>query len=237
MRKIAFLSTLCLMFIATSCIDGLKSITGSGNVVVQNRNVGNFTEIDAESGMDVTVEQANVTSVEVHADDNIQEHIITRVEGNTLVITSEFGNFNNATRNIRIKVPKIEAMKISSGVSLNTTGVIKGESIKVETSSGSTMVAELEYDEVDGESSSGSTMSLSGKSLDADLSSSSGSTIDASRLMANEVRAKASSGSSVSVKPILKLDGKASSGGSVTYSGSPKEVKRNESSGGSVSGS
>lgn len=237
MKKIALLFSTCLLVVASSCINNLKSITGSGNIVSQNRNVGPFTEVDAENGMDVIIEQADVQSLVVEADDNLQEHIVTTVNGNTLHISSEFNNFINATRNIRIKIPKIDALKVSSGVTLKSTGVLKGSSINLQTTSGSSMTVEAEYEDLKAESSSGSTMTVSGKAMDASFSSSSGSTIDAANLTANEVDADASSGSSISVKPVVKLNGEASSGGSVKYTGSPKEVKRDESSGGSVSGS
>lgn len=237
MKKIALFSSICMLVLASSCIDNLKSITGSGNVVSQTRNVGPFSEVDAENGMDVIIEQGDVQSLVVEADDNLQEHILTTVNGNTLHITSDFNNFINSTRNIRIKMPKIDALTASSGVSLTSKGILKGTSIDLETNSGSSMTVEVEFEDVEGESSSGSTMKVSGKAMKASFSSSSGSTIEAGNLMANEVQADASSGSSINVKPIVKLKGEASSGGSVNYSGSPKEVIRDESSGGSVSGS
>lgn len=235
MKKTALIALL-FTGVLTGCINGLKSITGSGNVVTQNRNVGTFTKIDAGNGVTLTIEQSNVTEVAVEADDNIQEHIKTTLSGSTLVIESDYNSFENATMNIKIKMPTLEALKTSGGVSAKGTGIINGKKIKLESSSGSSIDLQVEVEEVTGESSSGSTLVLTGKALEADLSASSGSSIEADKMLVNKVTADASSGSSILIQPLISIDGKASSGGSVKYVGSPKEVKRDESSGGSVSG-
>ena len=65
--------------------------------------------------------------------------------------------------------------------------------------------------------------------------SSSGSEINASNLAANDVYAQSTSGSTTTVKPIVKLSAKASSGSSIDYVQEPKNVSKEETSGGSVS--
>jgi len=71
--------------------------------------------------------------------------------------------------------------------------------------------------------------------LNLNTDSSSGSSIDARELLANDVVSETSSGSTTNTHPILSLNGKASSGSSIHYNGSPKTVVKEESSGGSVS--
>ena len=78
-------------------------------------------------------------------------------------------------------------------------------------------------------------MDVTGKALKLYTSSSSGSSIDANRLLANEVSAESSSGSSTNVHPIVTFNAKASSGSSINYKTNPKNVKLDESSGGSIS--
>ena len=237
MKRSALLLILFTVILATGCVDALKSITGSGNVITQNREVGPFTGIEAGAGVMLIIEPSSITSVEVEADDNIQEHLKTTVSGGTLKIESEFNNFSNATLIVRVKTPRIEKVSTSGGVNAESKGVIKGDKLKLDASSGSRITFEVEVDDLKGETSSGSQITLTGKAIEADFESSSGSTIEADKLLSNEVYAEASSGSSISVQPLVKIHGKASSGGSVRYVGSPKEIKRDESSGGSVSGS
>jgi hypothetical protein len=160
----------------------------------------------------------------------------TKVENNTLIIYSEYNNYINVTaKKITVRLPKVLSLETTSGASLQSGSLLTGEDIKLKSSSGSTMEVEVESDKVTLESSSGSEQQISGKALKLYTASSSGSHIDADELLANEVYAQSSSGSSTTVNPIVLLDGKASSGSSISYSKSPKEIRVEESSGGSVS--
>ena len=75
---------------------------------------------------------------------------------------------------------------------------------------------------------------MKGKLLKLEVNSSSGSEINTSELLANEVKAGSSSGSSIEVHPIVSLDAKASSGSDIKYFNLPKNVTKSSSSGGSI---
>ncbi len=211
-------------------------IDGNGKVVNQTRNIGtNFSKIDANSGLNVIIEQSEAYFVEVEADENLQSHIITKVENETLVITTD-ENIDEATaKNIRVKMPKLSDLESSSGASVKVIGVFAGNEITVKTSSGSETNLDLEYDKIAFQSTSGSTLNARGKALRLTTRSSSGSSIDARELFANDVNSESSSGSSTNIHPIVSLVGKSSSGSSINYTGSPKTVSKEESSGGSIS--
>ena len=88
-KVIALILTLAMV----SCqFNGIK---GSGNVTTENRNISGFNSIKVENGMDVVLEQSTETSVTVIADDNVQKHIITTVNGSVLKITSDVHSFFN----------------------------------------------------------------------------------------------------------------------------------------------
>jgi len=211
-------------------------IDGNGNVTTEKRNVeGNFSKVDVSRGLNVTLEQADSYFVEVEADQNLLEHISTKVENGTLYITSD-ENIDEATaKNIRVKLPSLKALKATSGSSVSTKNTFSGTDIDVKTSSGSEADLSLEFDSIKCESSSGSTLSVKGKALQLKTDSSSGSTIDAQGLLVNDVVSETSSGSSTDVHPLVSLKAKASSGSSIDYNSSPKTVSKEESSGGSVS--
>ncbi|NMH29335.1 GIN domain-containing protein [Flavobacterium silvaticum] len=233
--KIIVTAIVCLFM--ASCNLNIKEITGSGKIVSETRNVGGqFTKVVAKNGLDVVIVQSDVVSVVVEADDNLQPHIKTEVKGNTLEIFCEYNSFINVgAKKITVKMPKIEGLSSESGVMLTTMGSLRSEDLDLESSSGSTLKGEFEADDLTADSSSGSNMELSGKAIKYDASSSSGSHIESGELIANEVRAEASSGSSMVVHPVIELIGKASSGGSVQYNNEPKSFKQDTSSGGSVS--
>lgn len=219
-----------------SCNVGIKSISGSGNIIKENRNLSGFTEIRAEKGLNVKVSQGEGFEVTVEADDNVAPHIITKVENGTLVITSEYNNYTDVTKNVTVTMPVIKAIEVSSGASLKSESVLRSDGVTVKSSSGASVGLTIESDKIVAESSSGSNISLLGKALTLDTSSSSGSEISAENLIANDVTAQSSSGSSITVHPAVSLNAHASSGSSISYKGKPANITIDESSGGGVSG-
>ena len=222
---------------AVSCQLDVKGIRGSGKVTTEDRNITEpFTGIDASSGIEVMVSQGS-QKVTVQADDNLQKHILTRVQNGVLKISSEYNSYIDVkSRKVIVSLPTIDRIETSGGASLWSTSGLKGAKIETRASGGSEMKLELEADHFECRASSGSDVELKGKALTLDTESSSGSSLDASKLMANDITSKSSSGSSTTVHPLVSLSAKASSGGSIEYTHEPKyAVKSNSSSGGSVS--
>lgn len=232
--KVVIAAIVALLF--ASCQFDVKTIVGSGKVISQTRHVGDFQKVLAQRGLEVVVEQADEFSVVVEADDNLQQHIITRVENGTLVITSEFNSYTDVqSKKVTVRMPGIAGLEAEGGSSLKSVGILTSEDIVLKTSGGAMMDVNVESDKILAESASGSNLSVEGKALNLEVSSSSGSETDAGKLLSNEIDAQASSGSHVVVHPIVKLDAKASSGASIQYNNVPKNLIKKQSSGGSVS--
>lgn len=239
-KFIISLTTIVLTILFSSCksnIDFDNSIDGNGNVKTEVRTINApFTKITVSRGIEVILEQDQTFFVEVETDENLLKHITTTVENGTLIVTSDENIDDSDARIVRVKMPTIESLETTSGSSLKTKNTIRGINLSAKSSSGSDLTATVEYEKVHAESTSGSDLTLSGKALKLESASSSGSQINADKLLANEVNAQATSGSSTEVQALVKIDGKASSGASINFDGKPKTVKKEESSGGSVSG-
>lgn len=210
-------------------------IKGSGNITTEKRAVTeDFKNIKVSHGIEVILEQADKKSIIVEVDDNLQQHIITKIENGILKIEADKGY--NATEKavVKVKMPVINGLNTDSGSEITSQNVLITENINVKSSSGSEINIEVEADFIKLESSSGSTIEVNGKALKAETFSSSGSKLDAKNLMANEIIAKAESGSETSIYPILKLEAKASSGGEIDYHKMPKTISKEENSGGSI---
>ncbi len=218
-----------------SCNDHFIGIHGSGNISKEKRNTeAPFTAIVSDSGVSVIVAQESTASIEVETDDNIQQYITTKIENGTLYIKVEGSINTQSPINVSVKMPSINGLEASSGSTIHSKDRLKGMSLSLKTSSGSKIEVAIEFEKVTCDASSGSSIAISGKALSIQTSSSSGSEIDAKELAANEIVADASSGSFTKVKPIIKLNGTASSGSTITYYQSPKTLIKTESSGGSV---
>lgn len=212
-------------------------IEGSGTVITQDRNITEeFKKIEVNQGIELVVEQSSTKSVQVKADDNIIGHIITKVENGTLIIETDHGYNTSNNPKVIVRLPIISELVASSGSKITSNNSLITEKIVVNSTSGSNIDIKVEADFISIESTSGSYAEVSGKALKLETSSSSGSEINARGLNTNVVYSDASSSSSTSVDAIVKLDAHASSGASIKYKSSPKELRKQESSGGSVSG-
>lgn len=227
---------MALFFGSCDQITGLNSITGSGHVTTEKRTVnGDFKNIEISNALDLVIEQSDKTEIIVEADDNLQKEITTNVENGVLVISCKFGNYNNITsKKITVKMPVIEGIEASSASTVNAITTLKGSNLILDSSSAAYVNLSAEYESVQINTSSASNQTISGKSLHVEASASSGSVINTTDLLANEIVTSASSGASVTVHPIVSLKAEASSGGSISYIGSPKSIQKEENSGGSV---
>ncbi|HPW97528.1 MAG TPA: head GIN domain-containing protein [Flavobacterium sp.] len=234
----AFVATLVGLLV-TSCngkIDLGNSITGSGKVVKEVRNLDSFDKVTVCCGLECEIIQAPNFKVTVEADDNLIKDIKTSVINGTLKISTDYGNYVNVTsKKIIVEMPNVKSLETTSGSSLKTIKTIRENSLSLKTSSGSEMNVETESDTIRLESTSGSEQKIKGKALVLFTSSSSGSSIEAEGLLANEISSQSTSGSSTEVNPIVSLKAKASSGSSIDYKNKPKSISKEESSGGSVS--
>lgn len=223
----------------TSCDHNInfgKSISGSGKVITEKRNVANFDKVTVSQGLECEIIFSDKLEVTVEADDNLINGIHTTVQNGTLDISSEYDNYINVTsKKIIVRMPKIVSLESTSGSTITSSNILNSDDITLKSSSGSSLEVEVEADKVTLETSSGSEQKVTGKALKVFTASSSGSHIDANGLLANEVNSQSSSGSSTTVNAAVLLDAKASSGSSITYLNSPKEVRKEETSGGSVS--
>lgn len=234
--KVLLVAITALLFSSCNNIQFNNGIDGNGDVKTETRKITEkFTKIEVSRGIEVIVEQAETTSVEVEADSNLLQHITTKVVNGTLEVSVDENIDSAEKETVRVKMPIIEGLSSTSGSNIHTNNVLQGTSIKLKSSSGSELEATIEYEDIDAESTSGSTTTISGKALKFSSRSSSGSEINAIRLEANDVAAQATSGSSSEVNALVSLNAKASSGSSIDFKGNPKKVEKEETSGGSVS--
>lgn len=241
-KTIVFLTKLivvtCVALLFSSCKYDLNlgnKNKGNGNIISQTRTVNSdFQKIDVSTGIEVVVEQSNIKSITVEADDNLQQFINTTVENGVLIIKSE-GRYNSShTPKVIVKMPVISGLNSSSASKITSINTLITTTIKVESSSGSEINIAVEADAISLESASGSSIKARGKALKLETVSASGSEIDAEQLITNEVISQSSSGSTTTVSPILILKADAGSGSSINYRGAPKTLEDKTSSGGSV---
>lgn len=241
LTKITLFITLIILTLlsTTSCIvEGITGVKGNRNVISEDRNISSdFDKIKVQQGISLYLTQGNTTEINVEADENIIDLLITEVKNNQLKIYFDKNVYKAKARKVYLTTKNIAEISTSSGASVKTENTIQSETLILDSSSGSSIKATVETIEIESSTSSGADIDIYGETDKLTAKASSGSSIDADELTAMDVSAKVSSGANIDVNVKENLTAKASSGGDIDYKGSPKNIDKNTSSGGSVSGS
>ena len=77
-----------IVFVSTACTVPFapRLVRGSGDVIVEERDVSDFEEILVTGAGRVIVTQGGSESLSIETDDNLMQYIETEVRGNTLEI-------------------------------------------------------------------------------------------------------------------------------------------------------
>lgn len=236
MKTFKILTALFIAFSLSSCHFDLHfgQVNGDGNVITEERPVGDFTGVHASEGMNVFITEGDENKVVVEADANLHEIIETYVEGDVLRIGTEKNIGHSKAKKVYVTYKSLKSLDASSGADLIGNSVVRSEVLALETSSGADMEVEIMAKEVYANSSSGSDLKLSGKASRLIADASSGSDIKARQLEVLTCKAEASSGASISVNVKDEMDGSASSGGDIKYYGNPSDVSVRDGVSGSV---
>lgn len=230
---------LTLLLITSSCfIEGMTGVRGNGNVISEDRTISSdFEVIKVQQGINLYLTQGNSTELNIEADENILDLLITEVKNNELKVYFDKNVYRAKARNVYLTTYTISKIKTSSGASVKSENTLQVNSLDLDSSSGSSIKIYVNANEVTSESSSGADIDVYGKTETFSAKASSGSSIDADKLEAVDVYAKVSSGANIDVNVTGKLTANASSGGDIDFKGNPTNVNKDTSSGGSVSGS
>lgn len=231
-----------------------RSSTSSGT---EERKVGKFTGIDVSTGVKVNFTQSSNQKIIVDTDPGMLQYIVTKVENGTLKVGIDGKGKNNLRIKkilVTVEAPNLERIRTSSGANFSTLNTVKENSFDVSASSGSSMNVSLKansninLETTSGSSikvnldatnliftgNSGSSATISGKTTKANYILSSAASCNAENTSAKEVEVSATSGASIKLNTTDSLDSQTSSGGSVKYSGNPKILRTDNSSGGST---
>ena len=93
--------------------------TGNRNVISQERTVESFNGINLDGVGSINVRPGENYKVIVTTDSNLQDRVLTTVNGNVLLITQKSGRFNASELTIDVYLPDLKS------ISLNGAGNIK----------------------------------------------------------------------------------------------------------------
>ncbi|HYW96495.1 MAG TPA: DUF2807 domain-containing protein, partial [Bacteroidales bacterium] len=158
MKKIApfLFFILSGLFILTSCIDILdNSVSGNGNVISEKREVDSFDVIEVSSGLNVYAKFGEAgDELEVVADENLQQYIITEVHGGRLKIRTERSIRHARSKDIYVNAGSLRSIGVSSAANLKGENRLVSGDLRIDVSSAGDLNLDLEAGRLDIEVSS-----------------------------------------------------------------------------------
>jgi hypothetical protein len=192
-----------------------NSVSGSGKVATDKRDLKGFTSVDVSGVFQVEIVSGKDFSVEVQADDNILPLIETNVSGSTLQIDLKDKASTRSDMIVRITAPNIERVE-TTGASKVTASGIKNDSFSINTTGASKVY-------------------LTGETANLDIDVTGASMVDAEQLSAAIANIQASGASKINVNVSGELHSEATGASRIVYSGDPKTIDNHQSGASSIS--
>lgn len=99
-------------------------IKGSGSITTENRSVESFNGAHVMGSGQIYITQGATQSVKVEADNNIIEHVKTKVRGGTLHIGMEDGSYSNYTLKVYLTMPDVRLLEVSGSGDINVQSAL-----------------------------------------------------------------------------------------------------------------
>ncbi len=235
MKTILSISILIMVLAGTSCyIDVRESIYGNGNVISEERAVGEFDGLKVSCGIDVLMKQGDEISLLLEADENLHDVIRTEVRDNVLRIYTDQNVRRAKSMKIYLVYRELNSIRVSSAGDVKGENTMHTGELKIDLSSAGDLELDLVADAVDCDISSSGDARLSGTTdlLKADLSSA--GDLYAYDLIARKCIVNCSSAGDARVYGAEEFELRSSSAGSIYYKGEGSIVTANTSSAGSI---
>ncbi|MCC6405722.1 MAG: DUF2807 domain-containing protein [Planctomycetes bacterium] len=198
-----FLGPLCGACVVSLGDDWGADVVGSGVAATETRTIGEFKRIRVHGSTDVVAEVGDRTSLELTADDNLLAYIVTRVDGDTLVIEMKEGSYSSHVPQLaRIVSPTLEGFALD-GSGDGRFSKLAGARFAVGIAGSGDIVCDGAVD-----------------ALAVDIAGS--GDVDASALAAKRVSVDIAGSGDVSVHAIEDLDVSIAGSGDVVYAGEPR---------------
>lgn len=146
-----------------------RGVKGNGNVMSQERNVGNFSEISLNCSADLFISQGSSSKVVVKADENLLEKIETDVSGDKLKIDIDGSISRSTTMEVYVTVKNLHEIRVNGSGDVESENTISGIGLDVGINGSGNIELDLDMKNVSGSISGSGDMELSGVKGDFSL--------------------------------------------------------------------
>ena len=199
-------------------------IRGSGDIIKETRVVESFNAIEAGGIFNITVVKGSPQSLVIEADDNLMEHISSKVKNGELKLSTH-GNINNSTKmNVYITMPNLIGFDLSGVSKLTSESRFENDRMEIEQSGASSASLKIQCDKLDLDVSGAANITLSGYAKKLSAEASGASNLNAYDLEVEHAVVDCSGAASAKLTINKSLNGEASGAASIKYKGNPNNV-------------
>jgi len=231
------ISLLFILFIAcTSChVNFNKRINGNGNNITESRKIDNISKVKIQGGIDVEL-QPGSAAVQVQADENLQEYIVTREEDGWLIVTTR-DNVNLRSNNpikVLVNADMVSAIKVTGSGNVIAKGKFSGaDKMDIDITGSGEADIEVNTPKVLVDITGSGNVRVSGETKDADIEMRGSGNFNGGELMTENTSVSVMGSGNATVYADISLDATVRGSGNIFYKGKA-EVKKHKSGSGSI---
>jgi hypothetical protein len=211
-----------LVFFTTACTSWVKEIDGNGNLITQNRTIEGFDAVKIAGDVQVELMQGPVFSVNVQADDNLQDYILTQKKGHALIIKYK-KNVQLNTKNplkVIITLPALKEVNIAGSGQVTATNTFTSvNTIKAAVGGSGTIHMEVNTPSIEAVIGGSGKIVLQGKTKNIEVNIGGSGHLLAQDLLAENVVVSIGGSGTARVFAEVNLKAKIGGSGSVFYKG------------------
>ncbi len=189
-------------------------VEGNGIAKTENRNVSVFSAIEVDGAFNVYVECSKKQKLEISGDSNILPHIVTKIRGNILQITTSKTICPKKLLEVRVSAENIDKVTVSGAVDLSIKGV--------------------DNNKLDLEINGAGDIEASGKTKNFRVDVSGSGDLKAKELKAENVEVSVNGAGNAVIYASKKLKAEINGAGDIIYFGNPRDVTQAVSGAGDI---
>ncbi len=213
-----------------------QSITGSGNIITEARNVNQFQGIKNSGSINVEIIQAETHTVKVEADDNIMEYVITKIEDGMLRISLKNNtSFRNINVTVYVTTQSIKKLSVSGSGTIISKNILKDdEQIEMKVTGSGEINVTVDAPSIVSDISGSGKITAQGRTKNFDCKISGSGDLTGRNLLSENTIINVSGSGNAHVFASVSLQAKVSGSGDIYYSGNPASPKIQTSGSGSI---
>lgn len=197
------------------------------------KNVGDFNSVAVFDKISVELIQSNENKVEITGDRSDEVELVNK-NGNLKVRMKLKKLLDGESVTAKVYYKSLESIDASEGSYVANDDVIKATSFKANAKEGAEIRIKIDVQKAELRAVTGGTIKVSGSATNQDASVGTGGILRANELETSQTTVTITTGGEADVRATELVDAKVRAGGTITVFGSPKQINKKTTLGGSI---